>query len=156
MPVGWRICVPEYASEPDVMLSGDGSYLYGGRWSSRGVRVVYLGTSLAQAGMELLVHLGRADVLNTYMKMPVTFPGEVVEHIDPEDLPDDWMEASMAPSVQAIGDEWVASQESVILQVPSVAVPGEFNYLLNPAHSDMSELNTGDITAFKFDGRLLK
>ena len=55
-------------------MSGEGARLFGGQWNSPGVRAVYLGDSLALAGMELLVHLGDLDVLRTYRKLPVTIP----------------------------------------------------------------------------------
>ncbi|MEW8437602.1 MAG: RES family NAD+ phosphorylase [Candidatus Thiodiazotropha taylori] len=71
-------------------MSGEGAYLFGGRWNSKGVRVVYLGSSLAQAAMELLIHLGRADILKGYHKLEVSFPKELVLHIALDDLPTDW------------------------------------------------------------------
>jgi RES domain-containing protein len=138
------------------MMSGEGAFLYGGRWNTKGVRVVYLGSSLAQAAMELLIHLGRADILKTYYKMEVSFPEELVQHIALHQLPDDWQEASMASSLQAVGDFWAAEKSSLILQVPSAAVPGEYNYLFNPIHPDVSKATYSEITPFNYDPRVLK
>jgi RES domain-containing protein len=45
---------------------------------------------------------------------------------------------------------------SVILQVPSAAVDGEYNFLLNPKHPDMSKITQGAILPYRFDSRLLK
>lgn len=137
-------------------MSGEGAYLHGGRWNNKGVRIVYLGTSIAQASMELLVHLGRADVLKTYLKMEVSFDESYMQHIDIDDLPEDWAEPTMAPSVQAVGDSWVKDKTSLILQVPSAAVQGEYNYLINPLHDDFQHLKFGQITPFNYDPRLLK
>ncbi|HEX6204123.1 MAG TPA: RES domain-containing protein, partial [Thermoanaerobaculia bacterium] len=36
--------------------------------------------------------------------------------------------------------EWVASSRSAVLAVPSVVVPWETNYLLNPAHPDFARV----------------
>ncbi|MCV6615447.1 MAG: RES domain-containing protein [Cellvibrionaceae bacterium] len=154
MLTGYRIAAPDFASDISDMMSGEGAYLFGGRWNSKGTRAVYLGTSLAQAAMELLMHLGRSDILNTYIQLSVSFDESLVEHIDLEDLPDDWREASMAPRVQATGDAWIEAQSSVILQVPSAAVMGEYNYLVNPAHPEFSKLRYGEILPFKYDARL--
>jgi RES domain-containing protein len=153
---GWRIAAVEYAASPSQMMSGEGAYLFGGRWNSKGVKVVYLGSSLAQAAMELLIHLGRADILKGYHKMKVFFPEEVVQHIAPSDLPKDWREPTMASSVQAVGDQWIVENSSLILQVPSAAVSGEYNYLFNPQHPDIDRATFGEITAFTFDPRLVK
>ena len=88
--------------------------------------------------------------------MPVTFEESCIDHIDLMDLPADWANPDMAPSVQATGDSWVRLASSLILQVPSAIVPGEYNYLLNPAHEDMASLIIGDLTDFNYDDRLIK
>lgn len=136
-------------------MSGEGAYLNGGRWNSKGVRVVYLGTSLAQASMELLIHLGRADILKALHKMEVSFAGALVQHIDLADLPGDWASPSMASSVQAVGDTWVAEASSLVLQVPSAAIQAEYNYLFNPQHPDAGQAVFSNITPFDYNPRLL-
>lgn len=153
---GWRLAAPDYAQNPADMMSGEGAYLFGGRWNSKGTRVVYMGTSLAQAAMELLVHLNRSDVLHQYHKMEVRFEDELIEHIDLADLPRDWKTQEMASSVQAVGDDWVRSASSPILQVPSAAIDGEYNYLVNPDHPQFGELWLGPITIFEYDPRVQK
>ena len=46
--------------------------------------------------------------------------------------------------------------ESLILKVPSATIYGEFNYLLNPTHPDMSTLKIGPILPFAFDPRIVE
>ena len=46
------------------------------------------------------------------------------------------------------------SQCSVILAVPSVILPSETNYLLNPAYSDFSKIKIATPESFVFDLRL--
>jgi len=62
----------------------------------------------------------------------------------------------MASSVQDVGDEWVVAQSSLVLQVPSAAVAGETNFLVNPLHPDFVKMAYSDIMPFSFDQRLLK
>lgn len=152
----WRVADPEFGKTPQEMLSGEGAYLHGGRWNSKGVRVVYLGSTLALAGMELLVHLGRSDVLKTYAKMRVWLPTESIQHISLDDLPDDWAEETMASKVQDVGNDWIADQGSLILQVPSAVIQEEYNYLINPLHPDFKLITHEAITPFNYDHRLLK
>jgi RES domain-containing protein len=156
MLTAWRVASRDYASTPDEMMSGEGAFLYGGRWNSKGIRVVYLGSSLAQAAMELLIHLGRSDILKTYCKMEVYFSEDLVQHIALVDLPKDWRDPSMASSVQSVGDTWANNKSSLILQVPSASVPGEYNYLFNPLHPDASKATFSTITEFSYDPRLIK
>ena len=153
MRVGWRLAAPEFARTAEDMLSGEGARLYGGRWNNPGRAAVYLGDSLALAGMELLVHLGEADVLRTYRKMPVYIPEDTVMHIDPGDLPPDW-ETGSRTLTRAIGDQWLAAEPSAVLQVPSAVVSGESNFIVNPNHPDIGAITPGPISDFRFDARL--
>lgn len=152
----WRIAAPEFSNNIVQMMSGEGAFLYGGRWNSKGTRVVYLGSSIAQAAMELLVHLGRSDILRKFHLLDVLFEEEHIAHIALDDLPGDWAEETMVPETQYVGDYWVEEKTSLILQVPSVAVIGEYNYLLNPSHPQMDEVNFGNIRPFDFDPRIIK
>jgi RES domain-containing protein len=53
-----------------------------------------------------------------------------------------------------LGDEWVLAAGSVVLCVPSVLVPNEDNFLLNPRHPDYPKLQFGKPVPFEFDPRL--
>lgn len=59
-------------------------------------------------------------------------------------------------AVCANGDEWANSRDSLALEVPSAAVFGERNYLLNCEHPDMQHLECGPIQSFAYDPRLGK
>ena len=50
----WRIVKAKHAA---TAFSGEGAVLTGGRWNSRGVRVVYASSTLSLAVLESLVHL---------------------------------------------------------------------------------------------------
>ncbi len=153
MLVGWRLAAPEFARTAEDMLSGEGARLYGGRWNSPGLAAVYLGDSLALAGMELLVHLGNLDVLKTYRKMPVYIPEELVMHIEPDELPRRW-EMGPRAATRAIGDNWLTAGQSAVLQVPSAVVLGESNFIVNPNHPDVDAITTGQVSDFRYDPRL--
>jgi RES domain-containing protein len=148
----WRICRRPYAAETQT---GEGARLYGGRWNSRGVRVVYTSTSLALAAVETFVNLEpnlRPDDL-------VSIEGEIPKKIRigklDQQLPPDWYR-SRNESLQRIGDEWVRKGETVALLVPSAAIRGEWNLLLNPAHRDFSRIKFQDPEAFEFDTRMFE
>lgn len=70
-------------------------------------------------------------------------------------LPFDWTEEPPPASTQDIGNLWVKEQRSAILEIPSVIIPGEPNYLLNPAHPDFRRIQIGKPEPFAFDPRLL-
>jgi RES domain-containing protein len=104
----------------------------------------------------MLVHLDSAELLNRYVLFEVSMDQSYVDSLDTGNLPKNW-KASPAPAkLQAIGDDWVASGRSAVLRVPSILVPGEFNFLLNPRHRDFPNLRIGNLTRFHFDPRLMR
>ena len=54
-----------------------------------------------------------------------------------------------------IGGPWVKEARSAVLELPSVIILGEPNYLLNPAHPDFQKIIIGKPQPFSFDPRLL-
>lgn len=115
---------------------------------------MYTSSSLSLALVEVLVHLP-ADILPAYSAAPVEFDDSLVTVVAPAQLPRNWKESPPPPAAQAIGAAWVAGGTSAVLRVPSVVVPGEFNFLLNPAHRDFGRIRIGTPTPFPFDPRLL-
>jgi RES domain-containing protein len=151
MPTAWRLVKERYAA---TAFSGEGAAKVGGRWNSRGVRVVYVSGTRALAVLESLVHLN-PSVPFQYVAIPVTFETAWVERFPLEELPPNWRESPPPPAAQQIGDAWVRAGRSVVLALPSVIVPEETNYLLNPAHPDFPQLRLGPAEPFAYDPRLL-
>lgn len=149
----WRIFKPKHTA---TAFTGEGAKLFGGRWNSKGVAVVYTASSRSLAALELLVHLGAADILSRYSVCSATFDEQLVEPLEIADLPSDWRADPAPAELSALGDEWARSARSVALQAPSVIVPGESNYLLNPLHPDFHKVVIGDTEPFEFDPRLAK
>jgi RES domain-containing protein len=151
MAAGWRI-VPE-ARAHDAFI-GEGAKLYGGRWNSPGVAVVYGSQHKSLAALELLVHRDPRKP-NRFKTFFFQFPESLVEAVLLRDLPKDWRQEPPPPSTQQIGDAWVRESRSAVLAVPSIIIPEELNYLLNPAHSDFKKVTIGKPQDFAFDARLL-
>ena len=131
---------------------GEGAWLYGGRWNSAGTSVVYTSGSQALAALESLVHLN-PPVIFKYLAIPIEFDDPLVEKVAA--LPADWTEEPPPPATKAIGDLWVKEARSAVLELPSVIILGEPNYLLNPAHPDFQKIIIGKPQPFSFDPRLL-
>jgi RES domain-containing protein len=152
MATGWRIVKSRYAS---TAFDGEGARLYGGRWNSPGTRMVYTSSTISLAVLEVLVHLQEASLLSSYSLISADFDDALVERLERSRLPDGWRTYPAPSDLQRIGDEWVWSQRSALLEVPSVIVVRESNYLLNPAHPDFSSVVIGEPEPFTFDVRLL-
>tara|TARA_B100000378_G_scaffold71776_1_gene55127 strand:- start:2917 stop:3381 length:465 start_codon:yes stop_codon:yes gene_type:complete len=139
----------------DTAFDGEGARRFGGRWNSRGKSCVYLAGSESLAMLEVMVHLDDYSLLRHYALLEVPLPGDQVLRLSEGALPGDWRDEPAPPSTAELGDEWLDGQSSVVLAVPSVVVPREWNYLLNAGHPDFERLAAGARELnFKPDGRL--
>ncbi|MGP8199782.1 MAG: RES family NAD+ phosphorylase [Limisphaerales bacterium] len=152
MPEAWRILKAKHAA---TAFSGEGAAKTGGRWNSRGVPVVYTSSTKSLAALESLVHLN-PPVAFKYVAIRITFDDALVKIVPTKGLPPNWRVEPPPPSTKALGDLWVQEATSAILALPSVIIPGEFNYLLNPAHPGFKKISIGKPERFTFDPRLLR
>ena len=144
----WRLTAPEHAPG----LDGEGARLWGGRWNSPGVAVVYASGALSLAVLETWVHLPppmrRPDAWPPRVAVRIALPeGEAPEAVEGMDLAD-------RAGLRAFGDAWARERRSLALAVPSAVVPPERNVILNPAHPGMAGVRVLGVEPFAFDPRL--
>ena len=146
----WRVVKHQFAG---TAFDGQGARLFGGRWHSVGRAAVYTSATTSLALLETLVH-AELRMLPSYITIPVTFEDDLVERVDPGGLPESWRSYPAPYELQQIGDDWVASQRSCVLEVPSVIVPHESNFILNPKHPAMGSIEIGSPITLDTDPRL--
>jgi len=151
MPSAWRLVKTKYLANA---FDGEGARLSGGRWNSHGVSVVYVSQSLSLALVEALVHLKDSGILPAYSAVRVEFDEALITTVALTDLPPNWKSHPAPAETRAIGDTWVAGNASALLRVPSVVVPSEFNYVINPNHPDFPLISMDAPMSFPFDPRL--
>lgn len=151
MLVAWRLVRDRHAA---TAFTGEGAARTGGRWNSRGVAMVYTSQSQSLAALETLVHLAPHLSLR-YKVFRVEFDEALLERLPAGAVPADWREEPPPGSTKAVGDRWVREARSAVLGVPSVLIPDEWNFLLNPAHPDFRRIRIGAPADFAFDPRLL-
>lgn len=147
----WRLIQAEYAAHA---FDGEGARLYGGRWNSPGHAAVYTAGSLALAALEVLVHLKSRLILSRYLKSWIEFDETWVTTVAIEDLPLNWRQGRAPVQTQMLGDRWLEAGNTLVLQVPSVIIPEEWNYVINPLHPQFAETVRGQAKPFQFDPRL--
>ncbi|WP_447554477.1 RES family NAD+ phosphorylase [Vreelandella sp. EE22] len=139
----------------DTAFDGEGARLYGGRWNSPGNACVSVASSESLALLEIMVHLESYRLLEAYALLRLTLPAESILRVGIEDLPDNWQEAPAPAETAELGDGWLASKQSLALALPSVIVPRELNYMLNPAHPLFDQITTtAEELTFQADPRL--
>jgi RES domain-containing protein len=142
-------------------FSGQGAKDWGGRWNSRGVAVVYTAAHRSLSILEVLVHvkggagIGSAAISAPFYIYGVSFDAALLEEMPISSLPTGWNSEPPTTSSQSLGDAWVSTASSPVLSVPSVIVPEERNYVLNPNHPRFSEIQIGSPAVCSVDPRLL-
>jgi RES domain-containing protein len=107
--------------------------------------------------LEQLVHLHRNRLPPHFVCFWVEIPDDLaIRQVRIEDLPPEWRRQPGPPELRDIGTHWVETGETIVLEVPSTAVPGEHNFLLNPRHPDFGRLTIGDPEPLAFDERLVR
>ena len=149
--IGWRIVKQKHAPEA---FSGKGARLFEGRWNSAGIRMVYCSEHLSLAALEILVHAQPVVLRDKFHAFRVAWDSKIMTSIAEKDLPAGWKTYPPGAASKNVGDEWVKTGRSAVFAAPSVVVPLERTFLLNPNHSDFAKIKIRDAGSFVLDQRL--
>ncbi len=139
-------------------FSGQGkSFTDGARWNNPGIPVLYFATTPSVALLEMANYLPSPRLVPPSYKLGIyELPNTVKSKIlTVKDLPEDWANYPYPLSTQKIGSEWLINNNQLCLFVPSVAIPAgmENIIVLNPCHSDISNLKLIEIEANLYNKR---
>lgn len=147
----YRIVREPYSKTP---LDGEGSYRFGGRWSSPGTRIAYTAEHLSLAIIEYFVHIEASDPPKDLVVVAADIPDTVSRvALTPEELPSNWRQVPAPTRLAVVGDSFAAERKSAILVLPSALVPSESNWLVNPLHPEFAEIRVNPAEPFHYDAR---
>jgi len=136
-------------------LSGKGAEKSGGRWNSKGTAMVYTSESRALCTTEIAVHTPLGNLPLDYKLITIEIPDSLgIQELTIQDLPADWKSIPHSHTTRKIGDKFISEGIFPVLKVPSAVVQDEFNYLVNPRHSESQKITVKAIEPFNFDERL--
>jgi RES domain-containing protein len=148
----WRI-----ASAAHAAFDGDGARRYGSRWTPKGLPAVFASATLSLAALERFVHtdpdLEPPDLIAVAVDIAT---GIAIEALAVVDLPSDWRTYPAPLALATRGERWFRQSRAAVLSVPSVVIPHERNFVLNPAHTDFASLTIHPPEPFCFDPRMWK
>ena len=140
-----------------INLSGKGAALVGARWNSKGTEIIYTTQGRCLAMAEVVVHLSLATLPKGYKMIGIFIPDEVeIYEFDTKKLPIGWNVFPEIVATQVIGDAFIKDLKYAVMKVPSAVVKGDFNYLINPFHTDFDKLKIASQEDFPFDKRIFK
>lgn len=148
----YRLCESRFRA-----LDGAGARLYGGRWNHPGRAVVYTCSSRALAALELLTRIRRTDAPPDLVLLTIELPESAgIEQVMPRRLPADWQTVPAPRACQDLGERWLRKGRDLVLQVPSVLVPEEPDFVINPGHPGFVAVRVVAGRPFRFDHRLAR
>ena len=148
----YRITQEEYAND----LSGNGARLFGGRWNSEGFYALYVASSRSLALLETLAHTpARMLQQKVYMLVTIAVPDKMsIREITISKLGAGWDVPDIRQYTQKMGNHFLLAKNELLLAVPSVLVPEENNYVLNPLHTDFKKVKVIHHRRIGFDKRM--
>jgi RES domain-containing protein len=135
-------------------LTGEGARLFGGRWNLPGNACLY---TSGTRSLGILEYLANVSVENLPTGLAITIyhlPDELCHMVPMQNLPDDWAEVPAPTSTQHFGSRLLDNLAYVCFAVPSVIVPAEKNYILNPGAAGFERLTIVDVEPFAIDLRI--
>jgi len=147
----FRLARKQYAGK----LSGMGAAMWGARWSSVGVELIYTACNRSLAMAEVAVHLTLATMPKNFLMITIDIPDDIkFLQLEIEDLPNNWNAFPHLCSSQVIGDQFVREGAYCLLRLPSVVTKGDYNVLINPYHADFKRIRVVAKEEFPFDQRI--
>ncbi len=148
----YRITQKEYAED----LSGNGARLFGGRWNSEGFFALYTSSSRSLALLETIAHTPAKMLdVRVYHLITLSVPDNIVrQKISVENLLPGWDAPDTRPFTKNIGNRFLSDKKNLLLEVPSVMIPEEINYVVNPLHEGMKQVKLINKRRIYFDKRI--
>lgn len=126
----WRLDQERHAA---TWSSGEGAFLVGGRWNSRGVRAVYAALDPSTAILEVAVHKGfkALDTVPHVLTSARIADPSLIRIVRPEDVPNpNWLVPTVhGPGQQAFGDALLKNSLFVVL--PSTVSHHSWNLIFD-------------------------
>lgn len=143
----FRLAKSKYIND----LSGEGAKINGGRWNIEGIPCVYVGSTRALCVLEFTVHVKKEERPENLSFAEIIIPKCKILKLEVENLPSDWLNQTIS---QKIVSEILIQKEYLLIQVPSIIIPQEHNYILNPLHPKAKNVQIEKIYDFMIDRRI--
>lgn len=144
----YRISKTQYAKD----VNGTGAKLFGGRWNMIDTPCIYTASSRSLAVLEYSVNVNVDFIPRALSICVFEIDESQIREFKIKDLPGDWKETPAPFSTKEFGTKWL-EKGVAILKIPSIVIPEEFNYILNPL-VELNHFKIVEINDFVYDLRI--
>ena len=135
-------------------LTGEGARLNGGRWNHLLTACLYTAESRSLAVLEYTVNVNIDDIPRALSLITLEIPDPSIDIFSGAQLPGDWNAAPAPASTKDFGTAWLKAAGNLVMKVPSVVVPEEWNVIINPLHPGIKDCKIVNVKDFVYDVRI--
>jgi RES domain-containing protein len=146
----YRISSRKYADD----LTGEGARLHGGRWNHKLTPCLYTAATRALAILEYSVNVNIDDIPRALSITSIEIPDTPMLILKQAQLPGDWQHAPAPSSTKDFGTALLKQNQYLAIQMPSIVIPEEYNYLINPLHLEMRNVRIVEVKDCVYDLRI--
>lgn len=136
------------------LLNGEGARLHGGRWNSIGIPCLYSSESVSLCVLEYACNVSLNLLPLSLSITVITLPDGSWHEFKLNELPKNWKATPPPVDTQLWGSKQLTEASMLALKLPSVIIPTEHNYIINPLHPDFKKVKIKEVRPFNFDKRL--
>lgn len=135
-------------------LSGRGAELHGGRWNIKDIPCIYTAGTKALCILEYAANVRLNELPGDLSMTTFMIPDDGWITVAPDKLPRRWQQRPFPEETAVFGSALLLKNEFLVIRIPSVIVPDEFNYLLNPRHPRFPQVKIAAVQRWDFDARI--
>lgn len=118
---------------------------------------MYASQTLALAALENFVHTQSEGWNIALVAYQIEIPRSIkIARRETSELPSNWRDEPACEETKDLGTEWLRKTGAAVLRVPSIIIPTEYNFVLNPAHPHFQRIKILAQEPFVFDPRMWK
>ncbi len=137
-------------------LNGEGAKLHGGRWNKIGVPCIYTSESKSLCVLEYAANVRLEEMPSPLSITVYELPEKSWKEINLNDLPTNWQEVPSPEENKQYGSELLQNLNVPALKFPSVIIPSEYNFILNPLATKFEVIKIIEVHNFTMDNRIKK
>jgi RES domain-containing protein len=135
-------------------LNGEGARWHGGRWNMIGTPCIYTSETKALSILEHSANVPLEEMPFSLSITVYTIPEKSWKEFSADELPANWSQIPASQETKEWGSQYLQEAKLLALKLPSVIINSEFNFVLNPLHSDFNKVRIKEVHSFTFDTRI--